>query len=61
MHIRLIFRNHLQFKQRDTLKAHIPGDGIPRRKGGHKSEVCVDEGEKSFVYRAGARTANRHR
>ena len=63
MHIRLIFRNRLPFKQRDTLEGNIPGVGRPGRKGPKISrEVFLDEGEKSSaVYKVGARTANRHR
>ena len=51
MHIRLIFRNHLQLKQRDTLEGLNPGAGNPGRKGPKFSrEVSLDRGEKSFVY-----------
>ncbi len=51
MHIRLIFRNHLQLKQRDTLEVLNPGAGNPGRKGPKISrEVSIDRGEKSFVY-----------
>ena len=50
MHIRLIFRNHLPFKQRDTFEGNIPGVGWPGRKGLKFSrEVFLEEGEKSSV------------
>ena len=50
MHIRLIFRNHLTLKQKDTLKGLDPGAGNPGRKGPKNSrEASLDEGEKSSV------------
>ena len=63
MHIRLIFRNHLTFKQKDTFEGNNPGVGRPGRKGPKFSrEVFLEEGEKSSaVYQISARTANRHR
>ena len=51
MHIRLIFRNHLQLKQNDTLEGLDPGAGNPGRKGPKNSrEASLDRGEKSLVY-----------
>ena len=54
MHIRWKFRNHLNFKLRDTFEGIDPGVGCPGRKGPNISrEAILDRGEKSLVYRKG--------